>query len=276
MKTVRIISKDSGLGNQIQLIPIIQKLKEYYKVISDSDVYREMGVDISQYGDANYNFVCFGYDWKKFFKARLKYNGTFYGFKYRIKGKHIGIGYKRSLRFYENKGEILNNIDLLKMCFGLDASPNFEIQERKPEKNKIVFGISNKLGKSLSEHKWRELYKNLKSRGYNPLSVDHKIEGIPYKNTPTLRDLRNELKRAEKFIGTDSGVMHVADAIGVPMVVMFGATSAEKNKPLGRSEILKSNLPCSPCFNWGRIKCDIGYKCMDFEVNDIIKAFDKL
>ena len=276
MKTVRIISKDTGLGNQIQLIPIIQKLKEYYKVISDSDVYREMGLDILQYGDADYNLVCFGYSWKKFIKARIKYKGRFYGFKYRIKGRHIGIGYNRSLRFDENKGEVLNNIDLLELCFGLNASPKFEIFERNPEKNKIVFGISNKLGKSLSGQKWWELYKNLKSRGYNPLSVDHKIEGIPYKNTPTLRDLRNELKRAEKFIGTDSGVMHVADAIGVPMVVMFGATSAEKNKPLGRSEILKSNLPCSPCFNWGRIKCDIGYKCMDFEVNDIIKAFDKL
>lgn len=58
------------------------------------------------------------------------------------------------------------------------------------------------------------------------------------------------LSKAGVLITNDSGPMHVAAALGVPVVAMFGPTSAARTGPYGSGHhVLAGSVPCSPCFS---------------------------
>jgi heptosyltransferase-2 len=68
------------------------------------------------------------------------------------------------------------------------------------------------------------------------------------------------LARASIVLTNDSGVMHLAAALGRPTVAIFGSTSplwTSASSPWVRN--LYAAYPCSPCF---RRTCDIGYGCL--------------
>jgi heptosyltransferase I len=56
--------------------------------------------------------------------------------------------------------------------------------------------------------------------------------------------------KATMLITNDSGPMHIAAAMGIPVVAMFGPTSAVRTGPYGDGhQVLTESLPCSPCFS---------------------------
>ena len=56
------------------------------------------------------------------------------------------------------------------------------------------------------------------------------------------------LERCTAYIGNDSGIMHLAAAVGLPLVAIFGPTSPQRFGPWSRSARVVSNgFPCSPC-----------------------------
>jgi len=64
----------------------------------------------------------------------------------------------------------------------------------------------------------------------------------------TPADLAALLARCNGFFGNDSGAMHVAAAVGVPTLAIFGSTNPANTRPLGpRAEIFVSDRECSPC-----------------------------
>jgi heptosyltransferase II len=79
----------------------------------------------------------------------------------------------------------------------------------------------------------------------------------------TLRELLALLKLCKVVITNDSGPMHVAAALGTPVVVPFGSTSPELTGPGLPGDpwhfLLRANVPCSPCF---RRTCPIDLRCM--------------
>jgi heptosyltransferase-2 len=55
--------------------------------------------------------------------------------------------------------------------------------------------------------------------------------------------------RLKLFITNDSGPMHIAAALGVPTVAVFGSTDPTLTGPVGsRVRVVKKDLECSPCF----------------------------
>ena len=80
----------------------------------------------------------------------------------------------------------------------------------------------------------------------------------------TLRELMALLKICRVLLTNDSGPMHVAAALGTPVVVPFGSTSPELTGPGlpddPRHWTLKSDAPCSPCF---LRECPIDYRCLN-------------
>lgn len=90
----------------------------------------------------------------------------------------------------------------------------------------------------------------------------------------TLRELMAALKLCRVLLTNDTGPMHVASALGVPVVVPFGSTSPELTGP-GLPEdpahqLIKSNAPCSPCF---LRECPIDFRCMKgISVENIVQA----
>jgi heptosyltransferase-2 len=77
----------------------------------------------------------------------------------------------------------------------------------------------------------------------------------------SLRELMALMKLCRVVLTNDSGPMHVAAALGVPVVAIFGSTSPELTGPIsGKARILKSDAPCSPCF---LRECPIDFRCMN-------------
>ncbi len=70
---------------------------------------------------------------------------------------------------------------------------------------------------------------------------------IPVSNRPLL-ELSAILRSARLFIGSDSGVAHLAAAVGVPTCVIFGPTDPRRWAPRGpRVTIIRKEMTCSPC-----------------------------
>jgi heptosyltransferase-2 len=62
------------------------------------------------------------------------------------------------------------------------------------------------------------------------------------------------------FLTNDSGAMHVASALGVPTVAVFGATDHEATGPLGPLvRVVREPVECSPCL---LRECPIDHRCM--------------
>jgi ADP-heptose:LPS heptosyltransferase len=76
----------------------------------------------------------------------------------------------------------------------------------------------------------------------------------------TLRELVAVLSEAELAITPDSGAMHIAAAVGIPVVSLWGATSAARSAPYGSAGVtLTGAAACVPCY---LTQCPIGRICM--------------
>ena len=90
----------------------------------------------------------------------------------------------------------------------------------------------------------------------------------------SLRELMALLKLCRVLLTNDTGPMHVAAALGTPVVVPFGSTSPELTGPGlpgdSRHRLLKSDAPCSPCF---LRECPIDFRCMkDISAERVVEA----
>jgi lipopolysaccharide heptosyltransferase II len=90
----------------------------------------------------------------------------------------------------------------------------------------------------------------------------------------SLRELMSLLKTCRVLLTNDTGPMHVAAALGTPVVVPFGSTSPELTGPGlpgdPRHRLLKSDAPCSPCF---LRECPIDFRCMNgISVERVVNA----
>jgi lipopolysaccharide heptosyltransferase II len=76
-----------------------------------------------------------------------------------------------------------------------------------------------------------------------------------------LLQLAAALSRAALFVGVDSGVMHVAAALGVPVVALFGPTDPQATGPGGEGhQIVRNDWWCSPC----HLKaCPYKHECLE-------------
>jgi heptosyltransferase II len=90
----------------------------------------------------------------------------------------------------------------------------------------------------------------------------------------SLRELMAALKLCRVLLTNDTGPMHVAAALGTPVVVPFGSTSPELTGPGlpgdSHHRLIKSDAPCSPCF---LRECPIDFRCMnDISVERVVEA----
>jgi heptosyltransferase-2 len=71
------------------------------------------------------------------------------------------------------------------------------------------------------------------------------------------------LAASQACVTNDSGAMHVAAAVGAPVVALFGPTIVEATRPLtrrgGRAEVLTQKVWCRPCM---LRECPLDHRCM--------------
>jgi lipopolysaccharide heptosyltransferase II len=76
----------------------------------------------------------------------------------------------------------------------------------------------------------------------------------------TLDQLIEELRQCSLLLTNDTGTMHLAALLGVPVVAVFGSTEPRLTGPLGNGHtILRHHVECSPCF---LRECPIDFRCM--------------
>ncbi|MGA9451397.1 MAG: lipopolysaccharide heptosyltransferase II [Verrucomicrobiia bacterium] len=84
----------------------------------------------------------------------------------------------------------------------------------------------------------------------------------------SLPEMVEWLRLCDLMITNDTGPMHVAAALGTPLVALFGPTEPRRTGPYGRLEdVLRIDLPCSPCL---KSRCHYG------KPNECLKALSPM
>ena len=91
----------------------------------------------------------------------------------------------------------------------------------------------------------------------------------------TLRELMALIGRCNFFVSNDSGPMHVAAALGVPLVAIFGSTDHRSTSPYtAQAVIVRKDAECAPC----KLKeCPLDHRCMTaVTAEDVVQAALKM
>ncbi len=81
-----------------------------------------------------------------------------------------------------------------------------------------------------------------------------------YAGETTLAQFIDLAAGCELFLTNDSGSMHIASALGVPTVAIFGATDDTTTGPTGlNARVVRQPVDCSPCL---LRECPIDHRCM--------------
>ena len=91
----------------------------------------------------------------------------------------------------------------------------------------------------------------------------------------TLRESIYLISQCHLFISNDSGLMHIAGALNIPTVAIFGSTNPVTTSPVGnKSIIVRKEVSCSPCL---KETCPTDFRCMkQISVEDVFTAAHKL
>ncbi len=99
-------------------------------------------------------------------------------------------------------------------------------------------------------------------------------KGIDLTGKTGLLQLAALLERCTLLVTNDTGTMHVAAAVGTPVVALFGSTPPLTTGPWGEGHVVvRKDVPCSPC--WKRI-CPTDHQCMErITVDEVEEVVDK-
>lgn len=175
------------------------------------------------------------------------------------------------------------------------------ISDRKLE-NKIFVGLhpGSDLLKNMEKKRWgaekySELMKSYSGNdrihflifgGKPEAGLNEEISSVSKNNSTVVKNVpffqsAALIEKCRVFICADTGLMHTAAALDVPVIAIFGPTSSVYTKPLNAgSVVVKKDYPCSPCYEYSRtpLFCDQEepYKCMEnISVAEIKEVLNK-
>jgi len=91
----------------------------------------------------------------------------------------------------------------------------------------------------------------------------------------TMNELIDELSECALLLTNDTGTMHLATILAVPVVAVFGSTEPYLTGPLGNARrIIRHQVECSPCF---LRECPIDFRCMkEVTAAEVVEAVSSL
>ena len=95
----------------------------------------------------------------------------------------------------------------------------------------------------------------------------------------SVADVASVLKRARLFISNDSGPVHIACALGTPVIAIFGRSdrglSPDRWGPSGKRDIvLHKDVGCDTCLAHD---CRMGFRCLEaITVEEVLAAADEI
>lgn len=106
----------------------------------------------------------------------------------------------------------------------------------------------------------------------NDICKDLPPQAINLAGKTSLRELIALIETCDVFLTNDSGPMHIAAALKVPLVSLFGSTNEVATGPYQHGTILHKHVECSPCY---RRTCPIDFRCMKrIEVEEVLTALE--
>lgn len=108
-------------------------------------------------------------------------------------------------------------------------------------------------------------------RGIEEIRAAMTGKAVSLAGKTTLKDLAALYERVNLLITTDTGPMHLAAAVGTPVVALFGPTAPWRTGPFGSGHIiLRAEIACSPCL---KKQCERGHACMEqTTVDQVVRA----
>jgi len=104
----------------------------------------------------------------------------------------------------------------------------------------------------------------------NAIAAEMRQLPIDLTGKTAIADLPALLSQCHLFIGNDSGAMHVAAAVGLPVVAVFGPTDPLGTAPVTRRCTIVQEKPyCSPCF---LRRCPTDHRCMIKITPDMVET----
>ncbi|MBI5360905.1 MAG: lipopolysaccharide heptosyltransferase II [Planctomycetes bacterium] len=93
--------------------------------------------------------------------------------------------------------------------------------------------------------------------------------------TTGIGELAAMISLCRAFVTNDTGAMHIAAAVGVPVAAVFGPTDPVTTSPYGNGHIVISrNLPCAPCL---KRECPAAHECMEaVTVDEVYDAVQRI
>lgn len=93
--------------------------------------------------------------------------------------------------------------------------------------------------------------------------IKNRMVSIPIlvAGSTSIRELASLIERCSVFVSNDTGPMHMAAALKVPVVALFGSTDPNATAPLGEGHrVIQKEVECGPCF---LRECPKDFRCMD-------------
>jgi len=149
--------------------------------------------------------------------------------------------------------DVLENIHLINEKY--DKKPQLKIYLTKGEKRKKIrrnIGFHPGCDESYSFKRWSlfnfiRLAKNLHEKGYkitffigpsekDMIPILKKEKNIEIINKSSLRETISRINQCEFFIGNDSGVTHIAEALNIPLLMIIGSSDYRRTGPIPRRD----------------------------------------
>lgn len=164
-------------------------------------------------------------------------------------------------------GRVKNFADALHVPVTPPVLNNFESNHKideKVTKLKVLLQLNtNNPSKSTPIFFSAQIAEALKQLDFFVATVDfsYKINGVPSITGKELHEIPGYVLNFDLVIGADSGIMHIASALGIPTLWLFGPTSAKITTDIYKNSYAiqgKSNLDCQgPCY----YSKSNGYQC---------------
>jgi heptosyltransferase-2 len=126
--------------------------------------------------------------------------------------------------------------------------------------------------KRWSPDRWATLAKGLLARGAGFVVLGSAREkplaeaigaglGAPFVDSTgnTVREALALIARCDLVVGGDTGLVHAARALGVPVTVLFGPTDPTRHLWERRDRVVSLGLSCQPCHSHGPERCPLGH-----------------
>ena len=272
-----LVAVGSGLGNMLHTTPTIANISRHIGARVDVIVAEEYPKSLFLMHNPDYVNAVYGL---KQAALRRAYDTVFVTHSFgqaRVAFNCANVVWARDWESFRANGqhETLYNLEAARQLLGIpyeeaDARHYFcgDLVWRKPAEPLVGFHAGSKTGMWLVK-RWPhfpELARRLRRRGIRVASfgvASEYVEGTENRTGTTIEAMCESMLDCTQFVSNDSGVMNIANALGIPVLALFAPTCARTRLPLGAlSTAIVLDKDCAPCelkdpegFGMGQCRC---------------------